>query len=214
MKFIVGEKKQMTQIFDEEGRVHPATILSVGPAVITQIKTKEKDGYSAIQVGYGNRRRKNIPKPQQGHAGKLGDFEGFTEFRFPTEDQDAVGEYSVGKAIDVSSFEAGDMVTLSAISKGKGFQGVVKRHGFHGGPRTHGQKHSERSPGSIGAQGPQRVFKGKKMPGRMGGDKVTLRKVRILAVDTDNNLLVVRGSVPGRRGTLVEIRGVHAKQPA
>ena len=212
MKFIVGEKKQMTQIFDEKGRVYPATILSVGPAVITQIKTKERDGYSAVQVGYGSRRKKNIPKPQQGHAGKLGDFKGFAEFRFPTENSNAVSGYSVGTTIDVASFEAGDMVTLSAISKGKGFQGVVKRHGFHGGPRTHGQKHSERSPGSIGAQGPQRVFKGTKMAGRMGGDKVTLRKVRILAVDIDNNLLVVKGSVPGRRGTLVEIRGVLAKQ--
>ena len=214
MKFIVGKKEEMTQIFDDEGRVYPATILAVGPVVITQVKTKTKDGYSAIQIGYGSRRKKNIPKPQQGHAGKLGDFAGFAEFRFPNEESDIPNGYSVGTTLDASSFEVGDTVTLSAISKGKGFQGVVKRHGFHGGPRTHGQKHSERSPGSIGAQGPQRVFKGKKMPGRMGGDKVTLRKVRILAVDADNNLLVVKGSVPGRRGTIVEIRGLLAKQPA
>ena len=117
-------------------------------------------------------------------------------------------EHNVGDTVDVSIFEVGDSVVVSALSKGKGFQGVVKRHGFAGGPRTHGQKHSEREPGSIGATGPQRVFKGTRMPGRMGGKRITVKNLRVLAVDKDNNQLIISGAVPGRRGTLVEVRGV------
>lgn len=199
----------MTQVFDKEGKVYPATVLSAGPVVITQVKNKKTDGYSATQVGYGSRNKKNITKAVKGHVKDHGFFEVLMEFRSETEHQSAEGEekmnYSVGDIVDVSTFSEGDKVTISAISKSKGFQGVVKRHGFHGGPRSHGQKHSEREAGSIGATGPQRVFKGKKMPGRMGGDRVTLKNVPILQIDKEHNLLVVKGSVPGRLGTLVEI---------
>ncbi|HJL55669.1 MAG: 50S ribosomal protein L3 [Candidatus Pacebacteria bacterium] len=197
MKLIIGTKQNMTQIFDKEGRVHPATVLSTGPVVVTQIKNKEKDGYEAVQVGYGEKKEKKVNKAQK----TKGNFKGFKEF------EGGKDEYKVGDKIDISAFAEGDKIEISSISKGKGFQGVVKRHGFHGGPRTHGQKHSEREPGSIGATGPQRVFKGKKMGGRMGSDRVTLKKVKIIQIDKDNNQLVVRGAVPGRRGTIVEIKG-------
>ena len=197
MKLIIGTKQNMTQIFDKEGRVHPATVLSTGPVVVTQIKNKEKDGYEAVQVGYGEKKEKKVNKAQK----TKGNFKGFKEF------EGGKDEFKVGDKIDISAFAEGEKIEISSISKGKGFQGVVKRHGFHGGPRTHGQKHSEREPGSIGATGPQRVFKGKKMGGRMGSDRVTLKKVKIIQIDKDNNQLVVRGAVPGRRGTIVEIKG-------
>lgn len=198
----------MTQIFDSEGRVHPATVLSTGPVVVTQIKNKEKDGYEAVQVGYADMKEKKINKAQKGHAGKLGNFKGFKEFSAQGGQASGLEGYKVGDKIDISAFSEGDKIEVSSISKGKGFQGVIKRHGFHGGPKSHGQKHSEREPGSIGATGPQRVFKGKKMGGRMGSDRVTLKKVKILQIDKDNNQLVVKGAVPGRRGTLVEISSV------
>lgn len=194
----------MTQVFDKEGRVHPATVLSAGPIVVTQVKGKSSDGYSSVQVGYGKRNVKNLTKAEKGHMKDLGTFEVLREFR----DKDSNKlTYSVGDTTDVSVFSEGEKVSISSISKGKGFQGVVKRHGFHGGPRSHGQKHSEREAGSIGATGPQRVFKGKKMPGRMGGDRVTLKNVSILQVDKDSNMIVVKGSIPGKLGTLVEIIG-------
>ena len=193
----------MTQVFTEDGVAHPATIVSAGPVVVTQLKNAEKDGYQAAQVGYGLRRKKNINKAQQGHTKDLGDFRYMREFR--TEDGE---EKKVGDKIDVSAFEVGDTIVVSSISKGKGFQGVVKRHGFHGGPRSHGQKHSEREPGSIGATGPQRVFKGTKMGGRTGGNRVTVKNLEILQVDKDENQLVIKGAIPGKRGTLVEIRTV------
>lgn len=194
MKFIIGTKQNMTQIFDTEGRVHPATVIKTAPTSVTQIKSKEKDGYEAVQVGYGERKEKNVNKAQK----TKGNFEGFKEFA-------GSAKYKVGDKIDVSSFVEGDKIEISSVSKGKGFQGVVKRHGFGGGRRSHGQKHSEREPGSIGATGPQRVFKGVKMGGRMGSDKVTLKKVEILQIDKDNNQMIVKGAVPGRRGTVVEI---------
>ena len=184
----------MTQIFDTEGRVHPATVIKAEPTSVTQVKSKEKDGYEAVQVGYGERKEKNINNAQK----TKGNFAGFKEFAGSV-------EFNVGDKIDISSFAEGDRIEISSISKGKGFQGVVKRHGFHGGRRSHGQKHSEREPGSIGATGPQRVFKGKKMGGRMGSDRVTLKKVEIIQIDKDNNQFVVKGAVPGRRGTVVEI---------
>jgi large subunit ribosomal protein L3 len=211
MKFLIATKEHMTQLFDEDGRVHPATILRVGPVVVAQVKSEERDGDRAVQIGYGERREKNINKSQRGHAAaaratlqkdKIG-FAGFKELRLGSGEEPV----SVGDRIDVSVFESGEEVTISSTSKGKGFQGVVKRHGFSGGPRTHGQKHSEREPGSIGATGPQRVFKGTRMAGRMGSDRVTVKRVKILRVDTEGNRIFVRGSVPGRRGTRVEIRG-------
>jgi len=205
MKFILGTKQYMTQVFDEEGRVHPATVLSAGPVTVTQRKSIDTDGYEALQVGFTEAKEKHVHKPQQGHLKGLGLFRVIREFRIPK----GAGEvaFSRGDVIDATVFEKGDTVEVSAISKGKGFQGVVKRHGFAGGPRTHGQKHTERAPGSIGSTGPQRVFKGQKMAGRMGGDRVTVKNLKVLAVDAEKNQLIVRGAIPGRRGTLVEVRG-------
>lgn len=197
-KFILGTKQHMTQVFSEDGRVHAATIIAAPKATVTQVRTKEQDGYEAVQVGAGEQKKERINKAQQ----SLGSFKFIKEFRI-TEP----AEMKKGDTFDVSIFEPGDAIEVSGISKGKGFQGVVKRHGFKGGPRTHGQKHSEREPGSIGATGPQRVFKGTRMAGRMGGDRVTVQNLKVLQVDKDNGLLVVSGAVPGRRGTLLEIRG-------
>lgn len=181
----------------------PATLLSAGPMVITQVKTNDKDGYSSIQVGYGDKRESLINKSIKGHLKKLGNFRYLREAKI----NDATDQYKVGDKIDLSIFEEGDIVNVSGISKGKGFQGVVKRHGFHGGPRSHGQKHSEREAGSIGSTGPQRVFKGKRMPGRMGGDRITVKNLKILKIDNKKNKIFVAGAIPGRRGTLVEIKG-------
>ena len=202
MKFILGTKEKMTQVFDKDGLVYPVTVISAGPVVVTQIKNDEKDSYSAVQVAFGKRNKKNINKPLQGHLKDLGDFRYLKEFRLEEGD----GEYKVGDEIDLSVFEVGDEVIISSVSKGKGFQGVVKRHGFHGGPRSHGQKHGEREPGSIGATGPQRVFKGTKMGGRMGSDRVTIKGLKIVQIDKENNQLLVKGAIAGRRGALVEIR--------
>lgn len=201
MKFILGTKKEMTQLFDENGSVVPVTSVFAGPITVTQVKSMEKDGYKAVQFGFGVRNIKNVNKAQQGAWGETGPFSCVREFRT---NEDGV---KPGDTIDVSVFSEGDIVEVSGVSKGKGFQGVVKRHGFHGGPRSHGQKHSEREPGSIGATGPQRVFKGTKMGGRMGNDTVTVKGLRVVAVDTENNVLFVSGAVPGRRGTLLTVCG-------
>jgi large subunit ribosomal protein L3 len=193
----------MTQIFDEAGIVHPVTVLSVSPLTVTQIKTVEKDGYKAIQVGYGTRNAKNINKPVTGQM-KGGNYACLREFEM---DSDAT--FAIGDKIDLSTFANGDMVTISSTSKGKGFQGVVKRHGFHGGPRSHGQKHSEREPGSIGGAGRDggRVAKGKRMAGRMGSDRITSKGLTIVKVSPETNEIFIRGAVAGRKGTLVEVRG-------
>jgi large subunit ribosomal protein L3 len=205
MKFILGTKENMTQIFDEEGIVHPVTVLKAGPVTVTQVKTMEKDGYDAIQVGYGSKRLKNINKPMQGHMKTNKDTGNFRYLR-----EDRVSEESldvkVGDVIDLDTFEDVETVQITSVSKGKGFQGVVKRHNFAGGRRSHGQKHSEREPGSIGSTGPQRVFKGTRMGGRMGSDQVTQKNVRIISIDKENNEIYLAGAIPGRRGTLVEIR--------
>ena len=201
MKFILGTKQNMTQFFGDDGKVAPATLLVAGPVVVLQTKNKEKDKYVAVQVGFGKKRK--ITNALKGHFGELGSFRHVKEFRL---DDDA-STPNRGDVFDVSVFVPGDVVAVSGVSKGKGFQGVVKRHGFHGGRRTHGQKHSEREPGSIGATGPQRVFKGTRMAGRMGCDRVTVKNLRVLAVDKDKNEMLVSGALPGRRGTLLEIRG-------
>jgi large subunit ribosomal protein L3 len=201
MKILLGTKEKMTQVFGEDGKVYPVTVLNAGPAVVTQIKTKEKDGYEGVQIGFGEKKAKNLSKALKGHM-KDANFRYLREFKVsPTE------EIKIGSKIEASSFEKGDKVEISSFSKGKGFQGVVKRHGFHGGPRSHGQKHSEREPGSIGAGGIQRVQKGMRMAGRMGNDKVTLKGVEIVDIDSENNQILVKGGVPGRKGTLVEITG-------
>lgn len=200
MKIILGTKLHMTQLFDEDGRVHPVTVVKFSPAVVTQVKTAEKDGYSAVQVGFGQKSAKNINKAQKGVMKDLGNFSNLLEVK------GLEGDMSIGQNIN-SQFETGDTVEVSAISKSKGFQGVVKRHGFHGGPRSHGQKHSEREPGSIGAGGYQRVFKGRRMAGRMGGDRVTVKNLVVVSVDNEANEIFIRGAIPGRKGTLVEVRG-------
>ncbi len=202
-KFLLGTKVSMTQIFDDKGVVHPATVIKTGPMTVTAIKTVESDGYNAVQVGFGTRAAKNINKAMKGHT-KDGNFMHLKEFRL-----DEAPTHKLGDIIDLSSFKAGDMVTLSSISKGKGFQGTVKRHGFKGGPRSHGQKHSEREPGSIGGGGRDggRVAKNKRMAGRMGGDKITSKGLTIVSTNSETNEIFVRGAVAGRRGTLVEVLG-------
>jgi large subunit ribosomal protein L3 len=200
MKFTLGTKQHMTQLFDEGGVVHPVTVIKTGDMVVTQIKTKLKDGYESIQVGFGSKKAKNINKAETGHMKNLGSFAHLKELLGDT------NSTTVGDKVD-STLTTGDKVTVSAISKAKCFQGVVKRHGFHGGPRSHGQKHSEREAGSIGAGGYQRVFKGRKMAGRMGGDRVTVKNLVVMSFDKDTNELYIRGAIPGRRGTLVEIQG-------
>ena len=206
MKTILGTKEKMTQIFDENGRVHPATVIKAGPVVITQIKTKATDGYNAIQVGFGKKAEKNLSKALKGHFKDLGNFRYVREFLVDEKD---ISNVKVGDVFEAGLFAKGDQVRISSVSKGKGFQGVVKRHGFHGGRRTHGQKHSEREPGSIGGGGRAggRVAKGMRMAGRMGGDKVTIKNVNVVAVNPEAAEIYVRGAVAGRRGTLIEIQG-------
>lgn len=199
MKFILGTKQGMTQVFDAEGVVHPVTVLQIQKTVVTQVKNKETDGYTAVQVGYGEQKEFRINKAQK----PKGNVRGLKEFRV-----DDVASFAVGNEVLATDFKEGEKVQVSAISKGKGFQGVVKRHGFAGGPRTHGQKHSERERGSSGG-GPGRaggrVVKGMKMAGRMGGDRITVRNLTVIRVDAEKGELLIEGAVPGRRGTLVEI---------
>lgn len=193
----------MTQIFGEDGRVSPATVLNVEPVVVSQIKTKEKDGYNAVQIGTGSRKEKNISKAVKGHLKDLGLPAVLKEFRV-----NEASSLNKGDKIEIDTFTVGDKVTVSAVSKGKGFQGVVKRHGFHGGPRSHGQKHSEREPGSIGGGGREggKVAKGMRMAGRTGGDRITVKNLKVLGIDKENSTMLVSGAVPGRRGTMVEVR--------
>ncbi len=201
MKFILAKKKGMTRIFTEDGRARAATVLNAGAMTVTQVKSSDgKDGYAAVQVGTGVRKTKNINKAVLGHTkGK-----GYTAIReFRTDDA-----AEIGSEISVSIFAVGDTVRVSGLTKGKGFAGVVKRHGFHGGPRTHGQKHSEREAGSIGGSGGRaggRVAKGIRMAGRMGQDRVTVENLKVLAVDAAAGEMIVSGAVPGARGTLLEV---------
>lgn len=204
MKFILATKEEMTEYFTEDGKCVAATLLNAGPVTVTKLMQKEKDGYNSVQFGFGTRLAKRVKKPQQGALKELGSFRYLREFR---QKSGELPDVKVGDKIAVDVFQPGDMITATGTSKAKGFQGVVKRHGFHGGPRSHGQKHSEREPGAIGATGPQQVRKGMRMAGRMGGDRVTVKGLRVLAVDTTNNLLLVSGAIPGRRGTLIEVKG-------
>ena len=207
MKFLLAKKVNMTQVFGEDGQVSAGTLLVAEPLVVIGSKTKEKDGYEALQIGaFAGRKEKNISKAVKGHTKELGYFGKIKEFRT----ESAKGEsLNRGDKIEIDTFMVGDTVRVSAISKGKGFQGVVKRHGFHGGPRSHGQKHSEREPGSIGGGGRDggRVAKGMRMAGRMGGTQVTVKNLKVLAVDKESSTLLVSGAIPGRRGTIVELRG-------
>ncbi|MBU6426730.1 50S ribosomal protein L3 [Patescibacteria group bacterium] len=209
MKFILGRKLNMSQIYDEKGAATPVTLIAAKDNVVTQLRTKEKDGYEAVQVGEGSRNARKINKAQKGHFGEMGNFTALAEFRT---DASAKGKsdkspLNVGDKVAVSQFKAGDEVMISAISKGKGFQGVVKRHGFGGGPRSHGQKHSEREPGSIGGGLRTRVPVGTRMAGRMGGDRVTVKNLKIAHIDAEEGIVYITGAIPGKRGTLVEIVG-------
>ena len=195
----------MTQVFDNEGVCRAATVLKVDPATVSQVKTVEKDGYAAVQLAFGEQKENRVNKAEKGHFGAA--VAHAREFR-PREVYDEnIDGVEKGATLDVTTFEPGDAIEVAAVSKGKGFQGVVKRHGFKGGRRSHGQKHSEREPGSIGATGVARVLKGTRMGGRMGSDRVTVRGLKVLQVNKDENILVVSGAVPGRKGTLVEVYG-------
>jgi large subunit ribosomal protein L3 len=192
----------MLTVFTDEGRAFAATVINAAPNMVAQIKTVEKDGYQAVQLATIETKPARVNKPQLGHTkGKA--FKVFKETR-------TTDAPEVGSNIDVSVFAPGDKVTVSATSKGKGFAGVVKRHGFHGGPRSHGQKHSERSPGSIGGSGGRaggRVARGMRMAGRLGSDRVTVRNLQVLQVLPETNELVLAGAVPGKKGTIVEVLG-------
>lgn len=202
MKFLLGTKEYMTQIFREDGTVVPVTVLSATPLTVTEVK--EHTRFQTVQVGFGERKTKNVAKPQAKRfpleGGKT--YKTIKEFRLPDGEKTSL---EVGATIDAATFAVGDKVQIASVSKAKGFQGVVKRHGFKGGPRTHGQKHSEREPGSIGATGPQRVFKGIRMAGRMGGDRITVKNLVVAEVLPKEGKIYIKGAVPGRRGTLVEI---------
>jgi large subunit ribosomal protein L3 len=203
MKFILGTKTGMTQIFDADGVCRAATVLKVSPATVSQVKTSETDGYASVQIASGTQKESRVSKAEKGHFG--GAVAASKEFRPRFGEGERLEGVEKGTTFDVTIFEPGDEITVSAISKGKGFQGVVKRHGFAGGRRSHGQKHSEREPGSIGATGIARVLKGTRMGGRMGSDKITVKGLKVLQVNADENIIVVSGAVPGRKGTLVEV---------
>lgn len=203
---VLGRKLGMTQVFDENGRVRAVTVIEAGPVVVTQVKTDDRDGYSALQVGYGERKRSN--KPMRGHVKKLGDFRMLREFRLRGE-----GEHSIGDKIGVELFEEGDLVDVTGTSRGRGFAGGVRRWHFRGGPKTHGQSDRHRAPGSIGAgTTPGRVLKGQKMATHMGAARVTAKNLRVVRRDDARGLLLVEGSVPGATNGTVRIR--HAKRQA
>jgi large subunit ribosomal protein L3 len=197
---ILGRKLGVTRLFDESGQVVPATILEVGPCYVSQVKTVGRDGYAAVQIGFGESKR--INRPERGHLRDLPPLRHLREIR--TDDAE---QYQVGQVLDVSLLAVGDKVDVVGTSKGKGFAGVVKRHGFRGGPRTHGQSDRLRAPGSIGSGStPGRVYKGMRMAGRMGGDRVTAQNLEVVLVDPERNLLGVRGSVPGATNSLVLVK--------
>jgi len=198
-KFILAQKIGMTQIYQDDKSI-PVTALEAGPVVVSQIKKQDRDGYYAIQVGFGKKR--NLSKAVRNHLKGLGDLRWLKECKITKEEADA---FKRGDRIDVSVFKEGEKVKIIGTSKAKGFQGVVKRHGFHGGPKSHGQKDRLRAPGSIGATHPQHVLKGKKMAGRMGGNRITLKNVKIVKIIPEKNIICVKGAIPGKRGELVQI---------
>ena len=204
VKMILGKKIGMSQIFDSHGSVVPVTFIEAGPITVIQKRTQEKDGYEAVQVGFGTRNKKNIAKPQQKHFGDLGAFRFVRELR-PAGKSELP---DVGSTIDVAIFKEGDVVNVSGTTKSKGFQGVVKRHGFAGHNSSHGTKHAKREPGSIGGGLRTRVPSGMRMGGRMGGERVTIQRLKVVAIDVEKNILIVNGAVPGIPGGLLEIRGM------
>jgi len=200
LQSIIGRKLGMTQLFSQDGRAEAITAIEAGPCGVIQVKDQARDGYTAVQLGFGEARRVNSPR--QGHLRDTGQFQHLREFRV-----DEAEGIEVGSRIDVSLFNIGDLVDVTGVSKGKGFAGVVKRHHFAGGPKTHGQSDRHRAPGSIGATtSPGRVLKGKRMAGHMGNNRATVCHLEVFRVDTERNLLLVRGAVPGARDGLLLIR--------
>lgn len=215
MKFILGKKLGMSQIYDDKGNVTPVTVVEAEPNTVVQLKSKEKDGYESVQVGFGIKKEKNVSKAQKGHFKNWGNFAISKEFRFDSKGKRSRGQeqelidpaqLTVGQKIDVSVFVPGDPVKVTGMTKGKGFQGVVKRHGFHGMPRSHGHRSVQRHGGSIGQRFPQHTLKGLRMPGRMGNDKLTVRGLKVVVVDVENNLIAINGAVPGNRGGIIAIQ--------
>lgn len=202
MKGILGKKIGMTQIFTEHGEVIPVTVVEAGPVVVTQIKTTENDGYTAIQVGFQDAKEKSLNKPQKGHLAAANTLKKhLKEFRV-----DSVEEYTVGQEIKADLFAAGELIDVTGISKGKGFQGPIKRHGQSRGPETHGSRYHRR-PGSMGACSyPGRVFKNKKLAGHVGSVKVTVQNLEVVRVDADKNFILVKGAIPGAKGSVVTIK--------
>ena len=201
MKGIIGKKIGMTQTFSENGEVQPVTLVQAGPCVITQIKTQSNDGYNAIQIGYETVKKAN--KPTSGHLQRTGNYKYLREIRV-----EELDELQVGQLLNVQMFSVGEIIRVTANSKGRGFAGGMKRHGFHGGPKTHGQSDRWRAPGSVGAGStPGRVFKGKRMAGHYGNETITTRGLEVVSVDLENNIISIKGAVPGARDTLVMVAG-------
>jgi large subunit ribosomal protein L3 len=205
---LIGRKLGMTQIFDEQGLARPVTVIEAGPCVVTQVRTAEKDGYEAVQIGFGIAKKLN--KPEKGHVKESGHMvKTLREVK-----ADDYSSIEVGQVFSADTFAEGEVIDVTGTSKGRGFQGGMKRHGFHGGPATHGQSDRARAPGSIGSSAtPGRVIKGMKMAGHMGNERVTVQNLKVLRVDTDRNLLLVEGSVPGpNKGTLLIRRAVKGQK--
>lgn len=203
MKTIIGKKVGMTQIFDEHGKVIPVTVIEAGPCVVAQVKSVETDGYNAIQLGFGDVKASKVNKPEAGHFAKAGVAakKHLREFRV-----DSVEDVTVGTEIKADSFEIGDKIDVQGTTKGKGFQGVIKRHGQSRGPMGHGSMYHRR-PGSMGPTStPGRVFKGKKLPGHMGRVTVTIQNLDVVKVDMDKNVILIKGSVPGAKGAILKLR--------
>lgn len=202
-KAILATKVGMTQVFSEDGVLTPVTVLQAGPCVVTQVKTVENDGYDAVQVGYADKRENLVNKPEKGQFAKAGVAckRYVREFRF----EDAAS-YTLGQEIKADIFAAGDKIDVTAISKGKGFAGGIKRHGLHTGPKTHGSKYHRHAGSNGSASDPSRVFKGKKMAGRMGADQITVQNLEIVRVDVENNVILVKGAVPGPKKALVTLK--------
>lgn len=205
MKFILGYKKEMTQQYREDGRIVPVTVVKADRCVVTQIKSVEKDGYGAIQLGVGKKNKTG--KSMAGHLAKFTEKKEKPFARLSEIRMENASDFKVGDSIGVTMFEPGDKIAVTGISKGKGFQGVVKRHNFKGSPASHGHKDQLRMPGSIGPQEPQRVFKGTRMAGRMGGDQITVKNLEVVSIDPENNLLFVKGALPGARNSVVVLIG-------
>lgn len=203
---IIGKKLGMTQLFKDSGTAEAATAVEAGPCTVVQVKTVDREGYNAVQLGFGEVKR--LKSPQKGHLKGLGQFQYLREFRV-----DDIDDNNVGDQVGVDQFEVGDRVDVTGVSKGKGFAGVVKRHHFAGGPKTHGQSDRHRAPGSIGATtSPGRVLKGTRMAGHMGDERVTVRNLEILAIDADRNRLLLKGAVPGDRHGLLLIKKTIKKK--